>query len=109
VVKLAPRTRFHLLVWVAWPVGGAVVALPAFLISPWFMIGFFLWAFYVQHATNNVRCPSCGNRVGFAKHSAWGLRHYFILPRHCEDCGRDLAKSNEQQRVGDPGGSGAPP
>jgi hypothetical protein len=66
VNAISPRAKFHLLVWVAWPLGGAIAALPAYLVSPWFAVAFFLWAVYVQRATNNVRCPTCGHCTGSA-------------------------------------------
>jgi hypothetical protein len=97
VNAMSPRTKYHLLLWVAGPLGAAIAALPAYLISPWFVVGFFLWAFYVQLAVNDVRCPSCDNRVGFAKQSSWRLRHYFILPKNCEDCGADLSTKGQRR------------
>lgn len=89
--KTSPRTKYHRLVWILWPVGGAVIGWAAFALHTGLMGLLFVWALLVSFIARRVRCPSCGKEVGLV---AEGVRSFsrrrLIVPRECDQCGERL-------------------
>jgi hypothetical protein len=107
-VNVSPRLRYHLIGWVLWPAGVAVLAVPCFILSPWFFVLVMAWTLYLNALQHRIRCPSCGERIGWGDHTILGLRFKGwrnILPRLCDHCGNDLSVSGDTRGAAKPGGA----
>jgi len=96
-MKLSPRRKYHLLVWVAWPVGAAILAIPMFLVSPWFFVVVVGWAIWLEVVTDRIPCPSCGKRIAWGQYRVLGIRFNWwrlVVPRYCDQCGNDISATS---------------
>jgi hypothetical protein len=90
VRQVTMRTKYHLLVFVTWPVGTLAIGLLAARVWGYLAPLAFLWAIWVHFRAREIRCPRCEKPIGwteyFSEFWAWSP----VARRHCEKCGYDL-------------------
>lgn len=86
--RVAPRTRFHLLIFVGVPVAWIVVSFAAALVHPAFELLFVAWVIVVIVLAGRIRCPECAKPVSRA--AGDDPRRRVVIPRACDGCGARL-------------------
>jgi hypothetical protein len=89
------RMKRNLLIFVAWPVGGALFGYLGFVIHDVVALMIFPWAFLIRRWTSRMRCPSCNVPVGWHRYKYGGEYWSPLTPKRCERCGHSLTETPE--------------
>jgi len=90
----SPRTRYLLLLWVAFPVGTLLLGLLGIFLETWVVALVLFWTFLIGSALQNSKCPNCGTRI---RSSFWGTR----VSRICRGCHSRLDENRREAQAGD--------
>jgi len=88
------RLKYHLLLFVFWPVIGFLLFIPVAFLSPWFFVLIVLWSVVIEFITSRIRCPYCRSKVGWGRYIIFGFHFEWWkvwIPKHCEKCGFELS------------------
>ena len=87
------RAKVHLLIFVAWPVGGLGLSLLGML-HPMLVFLVFPYALLISSLGQRIRCSTCDIPVLWHTYRLLGRRLFEwwspLAPRRCEHCGHDL-------------------
>lgn len=88
---MSVRTKYHLALWVAWPLSGAIMmALSGFVFAGFFLLLIPI-ALGLTHYLEHLKCPNCFHYLAKTKYRFGSVEvRRFWLPRECPYCGGPL-------------------
>jgi hypothetical protein len=90
---VSPRTKVHLLWFIAFPIGSAALVGILNSISPSLVALALLYPVLINAWTGSIRCPQCDRSIAWHRSSFLG-RHLLMpscsIGRYCVHCGYDL-------------------
>jgi hypothetical protein len=88
---MSPRTRYHVILFVAWPVGAMLIAAVAHWAFQPLVALVLCWALLLGRWLKGIRCPSCDKEVAVVADKVRSFsRRRTIIPRNCDECGGAL-------------------
>jgi len=91
---MSVRAKFHLLVFVVFPVGALTLGVLGMTTSTAFAFVAFGYTILIGLSALLIGCPSCNARL------AWqGYLMFPYIPKHCQSCGHDLGKRRQSDRA----------
>ena len=88
---MSVRARFHLLIFVVFPVGALILSALGMTLDRGFTFAAFGYTIVIGLWALLVTCPSCSARL------VWqGYLLFPFLPRHCRRCGHDLTRKTRE-------------
>ena len=84
---MSARTKFHLLTFVAFPLGFFALGVLGMTVHGVFGLLALAYTLVIGILQHLFRCPNCNKRL------LWqGPLMFPYLPKHCQSCGSDLGK-----------------
>ena len=91
---MSVRTKFHLLSFVVFPVGGLTLVTLGITVHGVFGLLLLPYTLVIGILDHRIRCPSCNKRL------LWqGPLMFPYIPKHCQSCGHDLGKRRQSDRA----------